>query len=403
MLDFWLPAGLLLLAALGFLLIPVLRGRRAQQLENRSGLNVSLYQERLADLAAQHASGALSIESLTAANAEAARQLLNDADNAQQPRAARLGKALPLVAALLLPVLGLGLYLHWGGNEQVALTRELATTPRTIEEMTARLEQSVKLQPGSAEGWYFLGRAYMAQERAADAAKAFERVAELSGRPADVLGQWAQALFFAGDRKWTAQMQALTEEALKADPQEGTSLGLLGIVAYENADYAQAVDYWQRLLAQLPPEEAARTSIEGGIARARSKLQEQGGSVPEPVAAAVAGAGIIVQVKLADDLQGKLLPTDTVFVFARAVSGPPMPLAVKRLTVADLPLQVSLSDADAMMPQLKVSAFPEVQLMARISRSGDAKAGEWIGRLEPVSSSDTRVHELTIDTPDKQP
>jgi cytochrome c-type biogenesis protein CcmH len=101
-------------------------------------------------------------------------------------------------------------------------------------------------------------------------------------------------------------------------------------------------------------------------------------------------------------LKDKVEPGDSVFVFARAASGPPMPLAVKRLTVADLPAEVSLSDSDAMMPQLKISGFEQVQLVARISRSGNATAGEWIGRSPPLASSTTEAQQLTIDTADGQ-
>jgi cytochrome c-type biogenesis protein CcmH len=92
-----------------------------------------------------------------------------------------------------------------------------------------------------------------------------------------------------------------------------------------------------------------------------------------------------------------------VFVFARALSGPPMPLAVKRLRVADLPAQVSLSDSDAMMPQLKLSAFEQVELVARVSRAGNATAGEWIGRSQPVSSNAREPLQLLIDQADSAP
>jgi len=100
-------------------------------------------------------------------------------------------------------------------------------------------------------------------------------------------------------------------------------------------------------------------------------------------------------------LKAKVLPGDSVFIFARATSGPPMPLAVKRVTVADLPAEVELGDADAMMPQLKLSDFPEVQLVARISRAGQPTAGEWVGRSQPLASSVTAQQALTIDSPDK--
>ena len=96
-----------------------------------------------------------------------------------------------------------------------------------------------------------------------------------------------------------------------------------------------------------------------------------------------------------------MLPGDSVFIFARAVSGPPAPLAVKRVTVADLPITVELSDADAMMPQLKLSNFPEVQLVARISRAGQPTAGEWVGRGKPLPNSTQTLQQLTIDSPDK--
>ena len=116
-----------------------------------------------------------------------------------------------------MPALGLGMYLHWGASDKVALVEEFAQAPKSVEEMTARLEQMVKVQPDSVEAWYFLGRTYMAQNRPADAVKAFEKAAGLSREP-ELLGQWAQALYFLGNKQWSAQMQSLTDEALQHDP-----------------------------------------------------------------------------------------------------------------------------------------------------------------------------------------
>ena len=79
-----------------------------------------------------------------------------------------------------------------------------------------------------------------------------------------------------------------------------------------------------------------------------------------------------------------------------------MPLAVKRLKVVDLPAEVILSDADAMMEQLRLSNFPQVELVARVSRSGNATAGEWIGRSGAVSSTEDRLQSLRIDQPEKR-
>lgn len=400
MIDFWLAAGLLLLVALSFLLIPVLRERRAQREEDRTALNVALYQERVAELQSQQAEGVLDAAQMDSGRAEAARELLADTEGVAAPRISKLGKPLPLLAAVLVPVLGLGLYMHFGAADKVELTREFAQAPQSMEEMTQRLERAVAAQPDSAEGLYFLGRTYMAQERPADAAKMFERAANLAGRQPELLGQWAQAQYFADGKKWSAKIQALTDEALKADPKEVTSLGLLGIAAFEGERYQEAINYWNRLLAQLPPEDGSRAALQGGIKRAAERLESSGGKVAQAPVAAKA-ALLKVSVDLASELRSKVQPGDSVFIFARATSGPPAPLAAKRLTVADLPVTVELGDADAMMPQLKLSNFPEVQLVARISRAGQPTAGEWVGRSGPLASSTTALQKLTIDSPDK--
>ncbi|MHC6226598.1 c-type cytochrome biogenesis protein CcmI [Pseudomonas sp. X10] len=397
MTDFWLYAGLLLLVALGFLLIPVLRGRRQQLEEDRTALNVALYQERVAELAAQQEAGALDAEQLAKGRDEAARELLADTEGAEAPRQGRLGKPLPLLAAILVPLLGLGLYLHFGAADKVELTREFAQAPKNMQEMTSRLERVVAAQPDSAEALYFLGRAYMADERPADAAKTFERAVALAGRQPELLGQWAQALYFANGKQWNPQLQALTDEALKTDPKEVTSLGLLGIAAFEGERYQQAIDYWQRLLAQLPEGDASRTALQGGIDRAAEKLKADGGT---PVEAAPVAVRLKVRVELAAALKDKVKPDDTVFIFARASNGPPMPLAAKRVTVAQLPIEVELSDADAMLAQMKLSDFPEVQLVARVSRAGQPTQGEWIGKGAPVATGTKAAQHLTIDSPD---
>lgn len=401
MIDFWLPAGLLLLTALAFLLIPVLRIRKLQAEEDRTALNVTLYQERLQELEAQRQAGVLDDAQMQAGRAEAARELLDDTEGVQR-RSSVLGGKIPLVSALLVPVLGVALYLHWGALDQVEQTRQLAAMqPQSIEEMTARLEQTVKQQPDSAEGWYFLGRTYMAQERAGDAAKAFERAVEIAGRAPELLGQWAQALYFAEGKQWNEQLQGLTDEALKADPEEVTSLGLLGIAAYESQRYADAVRYWERLVAVLPEQDPSRAAIAGGIERARQQMGEgeQPSAATEPSAKVHA---LEVSVSLSPEVQQKVQPDDAVFVFARALSGPPMPLAVKRLKVSDLPAQISLSDVDAMMPELKISRFDQVQLVARVSRAGNATQGEWTGQTGPVANTARDVQALLIDSRDGQ-
>ena len=401
MTEFWLAAGVLLLTALAFLLIPLLLGRRAQREEDRTALNVALYQERLAELQAQHAAGALDAAALQAGKDEAARELLADTETAGNESAARQSRSLPLLLSLLLPAVALGLYLHWGASDALALRFESATPPNSVEQMVDRLERTVKIQPNAAEAWYYLGRAYLGQQRPADAARAFEKTIALAGRQPELLAQLAQAQYFVNGQKFTDQVRSLCEEVLKADPQEPTTLGLMGIAAFEAQNFADAIRYWQRLASTLEVGDPSRDAIQGGIDRAREQLIARGEPLPaEPVAPVE--KSIQVSVALAPELAGKVQPDDTVFIFARAASGPPMPLAVKRLKVSELPATVTLADKDAMMPQLKISGFAEIRLSARISRSGNATQGEWIGQSGVLKTADTSAQKLVIDTPDQK-
>jgi cytochrome c-type biogenesis protein CcmH len=274
MTAFWLYAGLLCAAALAFILVPQLHRPRKWVDANRTRLNVGLYRERLGELETQHDAGTLDAVQLEAGRVDAARDLLDDAQGPEHAAGVPLGRAVPLVAALSTPLLALVLYLHWGSLDQLMLARQHAGhSAQSIEKMTARVEALLATEPDSSEGWSLLGRAYMAQGRMADAARAFERAATLAGRPAELLGRWAEALYFAGSRQWTPQLQALTDEALASNPQEAASLKLVGMAAFQAGRYAEAAAYWERLAATLPEQGPDRAAVADDIARARESAK----------------------------------------------------------------------------------------------------------------------------------
>ncbi len=409
MTQFWIYAALLLLAALMLLLWPVLRGRKDQAEEDRTALNIALYEEHIAELEAQHANGALSADQLKEGRLEADRELLDDTDVGRPKQSVNLGNALPLIAALLVPVAGLGLYMYWGASEKVELTLSLAEQPKTVEEMIKRLEDTVRLQPESVDAWYFLGRTYMSEQRPKEAAHAYEKTIELVGRQPDLLGQWAQALYFANDKQWSAELQGLVDEALSQDPNEATSLGLLGIAAFEDKRFQDAIDAWTQLSKSLDPQDPSYQAIQTGIERARSSLAEtpqanaetnatQDTAAAEPAPATVSDYKLLIDVTISDEMLKQTSGTDTVFVFARAESGPPMPLAAKRLTVADLPASIALTDEDSLLPQLKLSSIGRVKLQASVSSSGDAMQAQWSSESILIDATEEGVqHPLRID------
>lgn len=270
MITFWLYAGLLCLVALAFVLVPQFSATPRRVDANRTRLNVGLYRERVYELELQHDADTLDAVQLEAGRVEAARDLLDDAQSLGRSNGASLGRAVPLAAVLSIPLLALVLYLHWGSQDQLMLANQDAGhSAQSIEKITTRLEALIALTPDSAEGWSLLGRAYMAQDRMADAARAFEQAATLAGRPPELLGRWAQALYFAGNQQWTPQLLALTDEALASNPQEVHSLQLVGMVAFQAGHYANAAAYWERLVATLPEQDPTRGAITSDIARAR--------------------------------------------------------------------------------------------------------------------------------------
>ncbi len=407
MTQFWIYSVLLLVVALLLLLWPVLRGRKDQAEEDRTALNIALYEEHVAELEAQHASGALSAEKLAEGRLEASRELLSDTDVGRPKQSANLGNALPIIAALLVPIVGLGLYMHWGSSEKVALTMSMVEQPKTLEEMIKRLEDTVRLQPESVDAWYFLGRSYMSEQRPKDAANAYEKTIELVGRQPDLLGQWAQALYFANNKQWSTELQELVDEALRQDPNEATSLGLLGIAAFEDKRFQDAIDAWTQLSKGLDPQDPSLEAIQTGIDRARSSLADAPAPTVDANAAkdavsdapaAVSDYKLLIDVTISDELLKQSSATDTVFVFARAESGPPMPLAAKRLTVADLPASIALTDEDSLLPQLKLSSIGRLKLQASISSTGDAMQAQWSSEVMLIDATEEGVkHPLLID------
>lgn len=391
MFDFWVSALVLVSIAGAFLLLP-LRRPQGQDEDARARMNVRLYHERLALLDAERQAGRMAQAEWETAQAEMARALLAEANTEPRPEQplARAGRRVLWGVALAVPLVALGLYLHFGALERLSLSRELATPAASPAEQLARLERVVQAQPDAPDGLYLLARTYMSLNRAAEAVPLFARAAELARRPPELLGQWAQAMYFAAGRQWSGQIQALVEEALRGNPAEGTSLGLLGIAAFEGKHWAAAIGYWQRLQASLAPADPARAALQTGIDRARAELLTAGGK-EAPL------SGLRIQVTLTPRVATQVAPTDTVFVFARAASGPSIPLAVRRLRAADLPAQLTLSDADAMQPGLKLSDFKDVQLMARVSRSGQPTQGEWSGVGAPVPGA-PGAYTLIIDT-----
>lgn len=364
---------------------PLIRGVRGQQASApaQDAANVAIYTDQQAELEADLAQGVLSQAQFDLARIELERRLLQDAALAAAPAASVTpARWTGIVTALLVPLLALGLYVAIGAPK--ALNPELlhpvadpmGTQLRQVEAMLPKLEQHLQAKPDDFTAWSMLGKAYMALERFPEAASAYAKLAELQPRDAQVMADYADAQAMAQGQTLSGKPTELINRALKLDPSNGKALYLAGFAAQEAGNTKAAVAHWEKLLAQLPPDSESAAALQQNLAELK---QGKGGPV-----SAEAGPSVSGQVRLAAKLKGQPAPDDTLFVFARAPAGPKMPLAMLRVQVKDLPVNFTLDDSMAMSPQMKLSNFSEVVIVARVSKSGAAVPQP--GDLEGVSA-----------------
>jgi cytochrome c-type biogenesis protein CcmH len=210
---------------------------------------------------------------------------------------------------------------------------------------------------------------------------------------------YADALAFVNDKNLTGKPAELVFKALALEPDNMNALWLGGMAKAQQGDTATAITLWKKLEALLPPGSESQQEIQGLLAKVESASPQAAAQPDAAPTANVPGAAITVQVSLAPELQKSATPGDTVFVYAQALSGPKMPLAIVRKQVSDLPLTVSLDDTMAMMPNMKLSNFAEVKLLARISKSGNAmsQSGDMIGSIDQVALTDKNSHTIIIN------
>jgi len=396
MMDFWLLVALLLLAAMSFVWWPVLMQRRNQSAAiSRQDLNVQAFESQVVDLESDRQSGRVDSEQYEALKVELERNLLGDVArqagaNASQSQTTHQGLSLTavLLSAMIL-VSGLGLYLKFGSSAtlqemaaQQMLVHKLSELPQ--EQRVALLEQEAVNNPEQVDVWYALANIYFQQGRVNKTKYAYDQLIALVGEDPVLLAEYAQILFFMSENKVTAEVAAVAERALKSDPRNVSALGLLGINAFENGLYSKAIAAWQTALSVAPDAQGAE-ALRLGIDRARALMGD------EPQVAN--GAQLIVMVSLDEALADRVDPEQFVFVLARAVTGPKMPLAAHKLRVKDLPATVILNDDMAMRPELKLSSVNDVEVLARVSTSGQpiAQAGDLQGNFRPVNVSEQQT------------
>lgn len=263
----------------------------------------------------------------------------------------------------------------------------------------AKLKARTEADPEDGDAWLALAQSYRSQRDFTAASAAYAKAQSLLPPDADLLADYADAMAAAQDRRLDGEPIALVEQALQIDSDHPKALWLAATAALQRGDNAQAKTHWRHLQRLLPIDSPDRRIIDRNLAALDGQSMD-----PAPAQAdSAAPAMVRGRVDISPELRARVSDEDTVFIFARAADGPPMPLAVLRKQVRDLPFEFSLDDSLAMQPQLKLSGFEQVMLGARVSRSGTVTqqpgqpSNEPRGDLGPVPTRGGGEQRLLID------
>ena len=312
------------------------------------------------------------------------------------PQAAPQAYIAATVVAALLPLVAFAAY-FWASNWSWDAGRHAAPTGAAdIQQMVGQLQERLSRQPDDLEGWKLLGRSAVVLGDFPLAREAFGKAFTMSqGRDPDAMVGYAEALVAIDEREIDGQAADLFEQALQLDPDNARALWYGGIIAYRRGDIPLARERWVELQNhELPPD--LRQIVAERLAEL-AKTQGEPPAAGTPAPGAAAPAGIQLSIGVAPALAAQVPVDATLFVIARrGESGPP--IAVVRRPIGSWPVNVTMTDADTMMPGMTLAGDGPLRLIARISRAGQpaAASGDLFGEVG-YDFAAARPVQVTID------
>ena len=388
MLLIFIGIALVLTFAVVALLAWGLLGRRTAADDSvRRDQNLTLLRRQFAELEADHQAGRIPEDEYEETKGEIERRVLEETQTGDGPRrAGREGLAAVCVLSVLVPVCAFSLYEYLGAPEAFDpefLQNQAAThamgghSAADLEQSLQLLEERLKANPDNLDGWVMLAKTYASFKNWKDSSRAYAEVNRLAPHNADVLADWADVMA-AAQGGIEGRPEALIKEALSVDPKHWKALALMGTLCFDRKDFQGAVDYWDRMRADVEQGSEEWRQITENIDQAR----RLGGLPPDNKALTPAArkadaapkgpVEILGTVELAPALKEHVKPGDTLFVFARPVNGSKMPVAFIRLEASTFPVSFRLDALSQMGMGVKTLAdVREAVVEARISRSGN--------------------------------
>ena len=393
--SFWFTvAGLLILASF-FLIYPFVRkGQSAQGEVLEANLQIFRDQQSQFDnqLSQKHINQAQYDQLLT----ESKQLLLSNTEGSEPQQSTQADKkqAIWLLPSLilLLPVFCLGVYHAIGASadqrilgliQQASESTDSSQALELQDQLYSAVEERAEQRPENIYYWVLLAKRAIQKNDLSTAAYNYSQAIKLSPDDGYLLAQYAEILFMLANSQFTQEVISVLDKAFAIDSSNPTVLGLKGIQAFEGQQWQLAITYWQEAQKQMDQSSATAKALVAGIARAQKRL----GIAPSETAPSP-----LVEVRVSIDQFISFEPDQSVFVALVATSGAPMPLAAIKLRAGDLPLTISLSNADAVMAGYNLSSVNDVKAVARLSQSGSAtpQVGDWEDTISHINLSDPK-------------
>ncbi|NVK26188.1 MAG: c-type cytochrome biogenesis protein CcmI [Gammaproteobacteria bacterium] len=407
LLSFWLPVAILLIVALVFVLVPFIR---YQKQESKLDVSSDWYRNREQELKQELAAGLFSEQEFQQAMTELKLTAKGELSLAAQEQGSasegikRGDKRLVYFSALLLVIAVVGFYgingLYQKQQEKYDI---LAQMPELSQKIIQGSSQQVTpqelvhfalgLRSKLAEkedyiGWMLLGRVYMSLNDVESGIDAFRKSYQMNRQNVSNTVSFAQALLYRGEDWDIQESLTMLQEAMMFQPDNVQALILFGEGSLMQEQFENAKRSFEIALSVLPEGDERVTSIQQRL----DLLNRQTSATSSSNA-----SGLAVNISLAADASVQLSEFSHLFLFAKS-DVMPMPIAVKKVAVTELPVLLTLTDQDIMLPEQKLSQFETVTLFARLSKDENAEfsAGEWQGTLTDVSTKQSGVIELEI-------
>ncbi len=390
--SFLIPAFLLLVLVLVLLLRPFIFPAQSKATSRRQ-MNATIYREELDKLETEHQSGVINSIDYEIAHAEMRQRLFQDTLEEDDREVAGSAKKTAIGLCIFVILISSALYFSLGDLVRVAQRNsENPITQESVEKMVAEFATKMEKDPTNLKGWAMLARSYRILGRNEDAAKAYERAGSFVDSDPQLLADYADVLASNANGNFAGKPLQLINQALKLDPNNLMALWLSGTASYNAGNYKLAVQSWERLAQQLPPDTDDARAIKGSIAEARSK---GGLSTPASTPVVSSGKEISGKIEISAELKSNIKPGDIVMVIARK-PGERMPVAVLKVPATDFPMRFSLNDALAMNPSAPLSQLVDASVEVRISKTGMAKpeAGDLISAAQTIKVGEKNVRLL---------